>query len=141
MCSCGRRVRVAVVSEQLELPGMRDPDDRDTPMVRAAHHTLNALRAAGMLTVRHGLLVQLTLSLSGAIDRGVSAGRASAVAMASRELRETLLMLDPPPEETGATVEAQRRLVEFMDKLEYAANHNGEMPPAPPGVGATGQDP
>lgn len=107
----------------LDLPGMREPVAADTPMVRAAHHTLQALRDADMLGPRHGLLVQLTLSLSGAIDRGVASGRASAVAMASRELRETLLMLDPPPEDGEAGAEAQRQLVEFMAKLEHAANN------------------
>lgn len=114
---------------ELDLPGMRAPAVNDTPMVAAAHHTLNALESAGMLGPRSALLVQLTLSLSAAIDAGTRSGRASAVAMAAAQLRETLVMLDPPPEDGEAGAEAQRQLVEFMAKLEYAANHNGKLPP------------
>lgn len=124
------------MGEQLELPGMRPPVENDTPMVGAAQHTLAALNDADMLGPRSALLVQLTIQLSRAIDAGVRSGRASAVAMASRELRETLLMLDPPPEDGEAGAEAQRQLAEFMAKLEYAANHGGQLPG--PGVPLTG---
>lgn len=100
---------------------MRAPVKSDSPMVGAAHHTLEALRDANMLTPRHGVLVQLMLSLSQAIDHGNARGRASAVAMASRELRETLMMLDPPPADMDASADAVRRLTEFMAVLDRAA--------------------
>lgn len=109
---------------------MRDPDERDSAMVQAAHHTLNALRDVGMLDARKALLANLVLELAAVIDKGTRAGRASAVAMAAAQLRETMLVLDPPPEDGDATVEARKRLDAFLAKLEYAANHDGVFPEA-----------
>lgn len=111
---------------QLALPGLTPPRDSDTAMVVAAKFTLDELRNLGVLERRHAVLVQLVLSLSAAIDAGTRAGRASAVAMAAAQLRETILTLDPPPEEAGASVEAHRRLAEFLEAIERAANE-GEV--------------
>jgi hypothetical protein len=74
------------------------------------------------------VLTQLLLSLSEAIDGGRRSGRASAVAMAAKELRETLLMIDPPPEDGSASEDAARALREFMAKVEAAANNGGQLP-------------
>lgn len=102
---------------------MRDPDERDSAMVQAAHHTLNALRDANMLDDRKALLANLVLELAAVIDRGTRAGRASAVAMAAAQLRETMLVLDPPPEDTDASAQAQQLLREFMARLDQATQH------------------
>lgn len=101
---------------------MGDSDQRSSAMVKACQQTINALAEAGKLAPQHAVLTQLLLELSGAIDRGRQAGRASAVAMAARELRDTLLMIDPPPEDGAAGEDAARMLRDFMDKVERTAN-------------------
>lgn len=113
---------------QLELPGLEPPSDRDSAMVKACRQTIAALSDADKLLPQHAVLTQLLLELSGAIDRGRAAGRASAVAMAARELRDTLLMIDPPPEDGAAGEDAARALKEFMAKVEAAANNGGVVP-------------
>lgn len=113
---------------QLELPGMGEPENRSSAMVRACHSTIKALAEVGKLAPQHAVLTQLLLELSGAIDRGRAAGRASAVAMAARELRDTLLMIDPPPEDGPAGEDAARQLREFMATVEAAANNGGVVP-------------
>lgn len=107
------------------IPGLEVPEAKadDGPMVKAAQVTLAALRESGTLAPRHAVLVQLVHSLAGAIDAGVRSGRASAVAMAAKQLLETMIVLDPPPEEGGAAeVAARLALAEFVDRLERHAN-------------------
>lgn len=107
---------------QLSLPGLDPPTSGvDQPMVASARVTLAALRDTGNLEPRHAVLVQLVLSLAGAIDAGVRSGRASAVAMAAKQLLETMLVLDPPAEAIGAT-DAKAALSAFVDALEQHAN-------------------
>lgn len=117
------------MSEQLglELPGMEPAAAADSAMVRACRQTIVALGHADKLLPQHAVLTQLLLELSSAIDRGRQAGRASAVAMAARELRDTLLMIDPPAED-GATEDAARQLREFMAAVENAANEGEPLP-------------
>jgi hypothetical protein len=106
----------------LDLPGLDGPREYESPMVVAARSTLQALAELGRLEPRHAVLTQLILSLAEAIDRGTRTGRASAVALASKELREALLQLDPPPEDGDQAVEARASLAELFAKLELAAN-------------------
>lgn len=118
-----------MVDEQLELPGIDLAQrDNDSPMVRAVRATVAALRDDGKLTRTDTAMVQLALSLAAAIDGGARHGRASAVAMAAQQLRDTLLTLDPPPEDGELGEGAKRQLAEFMAQLEYAANHGGQLP-------------
>lgn len=109
-------------TDQLALWAMPDPAAGDTPMVRATKHTLATLRAADRLPPERSALAQLCLSLAQAIDGGARSGRASAVAMAAAQLRDTMLVLDPPPEDGDAQADAARRLEAFMDKLTEAAD-------------------
>ncbi len=104
------------------LPGMEVPSlsGMDGPMAKAANVTLQALADDGVLGPRHQVLVQLVQSLAGAIDRGVQSGRASAVAMAAKQLLETMLVLDPPPE-VSAT-DARTALDAFFTRIEQHAN-------------------
>lgn len=118
------------MGEQLELPGLGDARGSDSPMVKACRLTIGALAEVGKLEPRHAVLTQLMLSLCEAIDAGRRQGRASAVAMAARELRDTLLTIDPPPEEGDAGTEALRMLREFTDAVEAAANNGGVIPGA-----------
>jgi hypothetical protein len=103
------------------LPGLEPPRANDTPMVRAMRSTIKALDADHRLEPRHAALMQLCLSLAQAIDGGARSGRASAVAMAAAQLRETLLVLDPPPED-GDTGNGASKLAELMAQLEAVAN-------------------
>jgi hypothetical protein len=93
----------------------------DTPLVLATKATLATLRDHDRLPPERAALAQLCLSLAAAIDGGARNGRASAVAMAAAQLRETMLVLDPPPEDSDAGAEAHRLLGEFMTKLDAAA--------------------
>lgn len=106
------------------LPGLEEltPAPTDGPMVRSARVSLEALRQAGSLETRHAVLVQLVLSLAGAIDRGVVAGRASAVAMAAKQLLETMIVLDPPPPDGDAATAARTALAQFVADIEKYAN-------------------
>jgi hypothetical protein len=114
------------MDEALYLPGLEPGHASDSAMVKAARQTLAALQAADKLRPEHALLTQLILSLAAAIDGGTRSGRASAVAMAAKELREALLQLDPPPEE-GQT-DAAKVLRDFMDDLERHANGGTPAP-------------
>lgn len=116
------------MSDQPMLPGLEEPAETSSAMVKAAHTTIRALEAAGKLAPQHAMLTQLLLELAGAIDRGRKAGRASAVAMAARELRDTLLMLDPPPEDGAAGDKAREALERFVAAAEAAANNGGIVP-------------
>lgn len=110
-------------SEQLELPGVVPQlVAGESAMVDAAKRTLHRLESMGNLTERHAVQVQLVLSLAAAIDAGSRSGRASAVAMAAKELRETMLVLDPPPTDPAEGAAAEQRLAELFVKLEAAAN-------------------
>lgn len=114
-----------MADEQLQLPGMAEPAESASPMVKAAHTTLQQLRDLGRLDEpRHAVLAELVLSLADAIDKGKRSGRASAVAMASKELRETIVMLDPPPDTDSldASEAARKALADFVAKLEEHAN-------------------
>lgn len=116
-----------MTDDPLFLPGLEPPAAAETAMVKAARLTLAALRDADKLRPEHALLTQLILSLAAAIDGGTRSGRASAVAMASKELREALLQLDPPPEE--ANTDAAAALQKFMADLENFANQEGTREP------------
>lgn len=113
------------MGDQLALPGMDGPRDNDSAMVKACRQTIEALANCGKLLPQHAVLTQLLLALSEAIDGGRRSGRASAVAMAARELRDTLLMIDPPPEDGAAGDAALQLLREFMAEVETAANNGG----------------
>lgn len=83
----------------LELGGADLPGGR-TALRRAVEQQLLVLAERGLLKPEHAGLAQLTLELADAIAAGRRAGRASAVAMGARELRETLLAL---PQEVQAS--------------------------------------
>ena len=113
--------------DQLALPGLElsEPRESDSPMVVAAKLTLAELQRTGAVELRHAVQVQLVLQLAQSIDAGTRSGRASAVAMAAAQLRETMLVLDPPDDMANATM--RQRLDAFMDSIERAANSGAEQ--------------
>lgn len=115
-----------MTDNQLTIPGLEDPADgrTDPPMVVAARTTLQALRDADQLQPRHAVLVALVLELAHAVAAGSRSGRASAAAMAAAQLRETMLVLDPPPESPGVT-DARALLAQFVQDLENLAPDQG----------------
>lgn len=113
---------------QPTLPGLEPPEPTDGPMVKAAHATMAQLLELRAVEPRHAVQVQLVLSLAAAIDAGTRTGKASSVAMAARELRETMLVLDPPPPDGEPGAEGRDRLAAFMDKLELAAQNHDPVP-------------
>lgn len=97
------------MNEQPTFPGLEVgvPNDAprtvtESPMLSAARMTLTELREQGLLRREHGAIVQLTLELAQAVAAGVRSGRASAVALAARELRETIAMLPIPDDDVPA---------------------------------------
>lgn len=65
-------------------------------MEKAALATLRRLDELELLGAEHALTCQLVLELARAVGAGVRNGRASAVAMAAKELREALATLPLP---------------------------------------------
>ena len=116
-----------MTDQELDL-GLAPAQESDSAMVRAARRTIDALADAGRLTASSAILVQLLLELAEAIDKGRRSGRASAVAMAARELRETMTLLDPPPEDGDAGSRARQALADFVAMAEAAANNGGQLP-------------
>lgn len=115
------------MSDQPTIPGLEDarPGGGGEPaIVRAARTTLQALQEEGVLGPRHAVLVALVMDLAHAVAAGARSGRASAAAMAAAQLRETMLVLDPPPE--AHATDAAAALAKFVQDLE--AHANGEVP-------------
>lgn len=115
--------------EQLELPGLVPELVRqDGAMVVAAKRTLAALEATGQLTERHAVLVQSVITLADAMDCAMVGRKASyAVAQNAKELREVMLVLDPPPEDPAEGAEARRLLEAFMQGVEDHANKGDQV--------------
>lgn len=110
--------------EQLELPGLVPQVERpDGAMVKAAKRTLAALEASGQLVERHAVLVQSVITLADAMDCAMLGRKASyAVAQNAKELREVMLVLDPPPEDPAEGAEARRLFDKFVAAVEAHAN-------------------
>jgi len=91
--------------DQPTLDGLElgEPAGRGEPtsIRRAVTATLASLIDDGLLLPRHAALGQLALEMADAVAAGTRSGKASAAAMAARELRETLLAL-PSPEAAEA---------------------------------------
>jgi hypothetical protein len=99
------------------LPGLEPPtppaeSTEPTRMELAAAKLLEQLRADGLLKAEHVLAEALILELCRAIGGSGAKGRASAVALASRELREALALLP----KTGA--DAYKELVDDVNDDE-----------------------
>lgn len=83
------------------LPGLGvDPQIRTGLMTEAVRETLRTLAERGLLRPEHSAMAQLALQLAQAIEAASLTRRASAVAIAARELREVLEAL-PQIEDTG----------------------------------------
>lgn len=86
---------------QPTLDGLTLPTMTPSGMDGAAMTTLRRLDDLGLLDDRHTLTCQLILELAHVIGAGSRNARASAVAMAAKELREALATL-PQPVDTPA---------------------------------------
>lgn len=78
------------------LPGLEMPTRLQAEMVGAVRSTFAALDEAGLLEPRHAALMQLCLELADSVAAAKVSRRATAVALAARELRETLALLPVP---------------------------------------------
>lgn len=85
------------------LPGLgAEPTDAAVgELERQVRRSLARMQLDGLVDERHAGLMQLALELCRAITRGASSGRASAVAMAAKELREVFAQLMPDEEVSG----------------------------------------
>lgn len=83
---------------QPPIPGLgmvEAPAAAESQLETAARRTLTALWNSGALDDTHALACQLVIELARAVDAGTRAGKASAVAMAAAQLRETWQALLP----------------------------------------------
>ena len=81
---------------QPPLPGLEDPEPSGPPpdaLESAVRRTIAALHAKQLLHEHHAATCQLALDLAASVSAGRRSRRASAVAMAARELREVLASL------------------------------------------------
>jgi succinate dehydrogenase/fumarate reductase flavoprotein subunit len=106
----------------LQLPGLETVNPEygyaASPLRTAVEATLKQLEQDGLLTERHVGIAMLALELADAVVAGRRAGRASAVAMAARELRETLQALPAPAEQSQ--LEIFQQLVVKLDGKDAA---------------------
>lgn len=100
------------------LPGLEleAPGSQASALRRSVQRTIDALDEKGLLDPAHEALCQLALELADAVAAGRRAGRASAVAMAAAQLRETLQALPEP-----ATMSTQEAFAKFVEQ-ELARN-------------------
>jgi len=89
------------------LPGMAPLDPGPTPLERAARIQIQKLADDGLLNENHAIAVQLVLDLSRAIGVSATRGRASAMALAAKELREALALLPANDTDEFSTLMAQ----------------------------------
>lgn len=102
---------------QLTLPGLElqgDEYGQPSALRSAVKAQLVALEEEGLLKPKHTAFAQLALELADAVVSGTRKGRASAVAMAAAQLRETLLALP-----TGDTSDGEaERFAAFVEGLK-----------------------
>lgn len=98
-----------MTEQQPYLPGMAPIDPVQTPLETAAHVMLEQLRADELLKPQHALVVQLVLDLARAIGLSATKGRAAAMALAAKELREALALL-PAPEADDAFAQLMQEI-------------------------------
>lgn len=100
------------------LPGLElhTPGTTASALRLSVQRTIEALDERGLLEPAHEALCQLALELADAVAKGRSQGRASAVAMAAAQLRETLQALPEP-----ATMSAHEAFAKFVEE-ELARN-------------------
>lgn len=106
-------------ANQIELTGLElEPENggKASALRTAVIETISALHQENLLQPRHAAMCQLALELADAVAAGRRAGRASAVAMAAAQLRETLEAL-PQPQSAGA----EQKFDEWVTLLEQAA--------------------
>lgn len=75
------------------LPGMAPLDPGPSPLEQAARIQIKNLADRNLLNDDHAIAVQLVLDLARAIGVSATRGRASAMALAAKELREALALL------------------------------------------------
>lgn len=103
---------------QPSLPGLTLPGDAapTSGLVAAATTTLRVLDDKGLLRPEDALTVQLVLDLAAAVAAGVQSKRASAVALAARELREAMALLPQTEAPTGPdTFEALAQMLATVE--------------------------
>lgn len=115
----------------LPLPGL-EPDPpastrRGGALVASTRRTIAALHALGLLEERHAAQCALALVLAEACEGGAASRRASAVAMAARELRECLDSL-PKPEGDGKEDAFERMMREFAEQENVPSVRRAETP-------------
>lgn len=98
------------------LPGMAPLDAGPSPLEQAARLQIKHMRDRNLLTHEHAIAVQLVLDLARAIGVSATRGRASAMALAARELREALLLL--PAGDTDEFAELMKQLESQNDEHE-----------------------
>lgn len=95
------------------LDGLEPPTQPPGELRKALDETITALAEDGLINETHSALCALARVMADATEAGRLSGRASAAAMAARELRECLEALPKP--ETVSEAEAFAKLVEGLN--------------------------
>lgn len=78
------------------LPGLEMPDRLEPILTGAVRQTFASLDAQNLLEPHHAAIMQLCLELASSVSAAKVSRHATAVALAARELRETLALLPEP---------------------------------------------
>jgi len=100
------------MTEPLPLPGFgydRDELSRETPLEAAVNVRIEALQEAGTLTPAHVIEVEAIRAAARSMGKSAIKGQSVALAAASKELREWLVLLPAPVERDEFT--------EWMERL------------------------
>lgn len=100
------------------LPGVDVPTGPESKIRAAVRRTIRAVEDEGLLRERDAAACALALELATAVDAGVARRSSSGVALAARELRETIDSLPKPPEgdpERDAFLTLMRDIAEAGD--------------------------
>lgn len=81
--------------------GLSLPKEKPSSLEIAAKTSLAALDAAGLLSNREAVIVQLVLDLAKVTGRAAAAGQAAAAALAAKQLMEALERLPSAPAEAA----------------------------------------
>lgn len=105
--------------DTLPLPGLEDPEPRDSALKLSARRTIAELERLALLDDSHAVICQLILDLCDVIDAGRRQGKASAAAMAAAQLLAAYQLLKP--QETGGGSEDDRAWSELVESFQRGA--------------------
>lgn len=103
------------------LEGLDPASDPSTPMEKAVERQIEWLTGQGKLDESHTIVVALIRELADVIGKSAGRGRGSSVALASKELREALLLLPVVDGEADPWTELQNDIQAAQEAAKIRA--------------------